>query len=134
MNSLWSVWAYVASFGTIGTVLLLAVFAPSVLGVLAEWAKPIAAKLGELIALGIHWLINILRVGVPHIAQSFHAVILVALLAGSVWVYKDFTQPVVDTPATCQSTIKKLRKDFQFVPRKNSGPSITKPSSWFDWW
>jgi hypothetical protein len=133
MSTVWQIWATIASFGTIGTVLLLALFAPSVLGVVAEWAKPIAAKLGELVALGIHWLINILRVGVPYLAKSVHACILVALLMGGVWVYKDWTQPRVDTPATCQRTIKDLRKDYEFVKRKKPAASITKPSTWFGW-
>jgi uncharacterized membrane protein len=127
----WSIWATVISFGSVGVLLMVAVLAPSVLPVIAEYAKPVASKLGELTGVFISWLVNILRVGAPHIARSTHAAILVALLMGSVWLYKDWTQPQVDTPATCQKVIKDLRKNFNITAKKKPQVSITQPSTWW---
>jgi hypothetical protein len=131
MNSLWSIWATVISFGTIGTVLILALLAPSVLAVAAEFLKPIAGGLGRVLRVVIDWLVNVLRVGAPHIVKNVHAAILVVLLLGSMYTYCRFTEPQVDTVATCQKTIKQLRKDFTFVAKKKQQTSILAPSSWW---
>ena len=128
--SFWSVWATLLSFGSLGILLAIAVLAPSVLPVIAEYAKPVVKQLGELTAVFLHWLVNILRVGAPQIARSVHASILVGILLISVWVYKDWTAPEVDTPATCQQVVKQMRKDFTFVKRDNK-LKLSQPSSWF---
>jgi hypothetical protein len=130
MSSLWQIWAYVISFGTIGTILILALLAPSVLAVAAEFLKPIAGGLGRVARVVIDWLVNVLRVGAPHIVKNVHSAILVALLLGAMYTYCRFTEPKVDTVATCQRTIKQLRKDFTFVAKKKQA-SIMKPSSWW---
>jgi hypothetical protein len=131
MSSLWQIWAYVISFGTIGTILILALLAPSVLAVAAEFLKPIAGGLGRVARVIIDWLVNVLRVGAPHLAKSIHACVLVVLLCGGVYGYCRFTEPRVDTVDTCQKTIKNLRKDFEFKPRKKQTTSILSPSSWW---
>jgi hypothetical protein len=131
MSSLWQIWAYVISFGTIGTILVLALLAPSVLAVAAEFLKPIAGGLGRVARVVIDWLVNVLRVGAPHIVKNVHSAILVALLLGAMYTYCRFTEPKVDTVATCQRTIKDLRKNFEFKPRKKQTASILKPSSWW---
>lgn len=99
--------------GGIITWVLIALFAPSVLSVVAEYLKALS-PLVKGFAEGMVWLVKALWDGIKDIADNINTILTVAILVVSVFMYSRLTHTSV---CNYEQSLAEIRKDYKFVKR-----------------
>ena len=100
--------------GGIITWVLIALFAPSVLSVAAEYLKALS-PLVKGFAEGIVWLVKVIWDGVKDITDNINTILTVVILVVSAFMYAKLDNGVKTQSA--EQAIQELRKDYKFIKR-----------------